>query len=58
MDRKEKFNNIAIVIPAYNESKNLRILVARIFKKYPGVRVIVVDDSDKTEDLRLRKILL
>ena len=57
MSRKEKFDYITIVIPAYNESKNLRILIAKIFKKYPAIKVVVVDDSDKAEDLRLRKIL-
>ena len=57
MSRKEKFDYITIVIPAYNELKNLQILIARIFKKYPEIRVVVVDDSDKVEYLKLRKIL-
>lgn len=57
MGKKEKFDYITIIIPAYNELKNLQILITRIFKKYPDIRVVVVDDSDKAEYLKLRKTL-
>lgn len=57
MNRKEKFSDTTIVIPVYNESKNLQILIAKILRKYPAIRVVMVDDSDKAENLKLRKIL-
>jgi dolichol-phosphate mannosyltransferase len=36
---------IAVIIPSYNESKNLKILVPSILRVLPNARIIVVDDS-------------
>ena len=49
--------NIAIVIPSYNEVKNLSILTRNIFKELPKAKVIIVDDSSKTENIKLKSIL-
>lgn len=38
---------IAIIIPAYNEEQNLRVLLKGIQKYLPGARIIIVDDSPK-----------
>lgn len=38
-------NKIAIVIPVYNEEKNLKILLPQIFKYNKNILVIIVDDN-------------
>lgn len=38
-------NQIAIIVPAYNESKNIPILLKRIYQVLPTSLVIIVDDS-------------
>lgn len=37
--------SITIVIPTYNERANLETIVAELFQRLPGARVVVVDDS-------------
>jgi len=34
-----------IIIPTYNESGNISILVEKIFSTHPGFRIIIVDDN-------------
>ncbi len=48
---------IAIVIPTYNESKNIGPLVTEIFHFHPKARIIIVDDNspDKTQEV-VRKL--
>ncbi|MCL4417202.1 MAG: glycosyltransferase [Patescibacteria group bacterium] len=48
------FNDVGVVIPAYNESKNLRILLLKIYELYPGISVFVVDDSSQKEKKELK----
>jgi len=45
--------NITIVIPTFNEAKNLERLVEQIFYLHPGFNIIVVDDNspDGTGDI-------
>lgn len=50
-------NNIAIVIPSYNEVKNVSILIKGISKELPGVKIFIVDDSLPKENKKLKKIL-
>ncbi len=38
-------SDIAVVIPAYNEEKNLRILLKDIYRYLPDALVVIVDDS-------------
>lgn len=38
-------SDIAVVIPAYNEEKNLHILLEDIHRYLPGAFVVIVDDS-------------
>lgn len=45
----------AIIIPALNESENLKILVRNIFKNLPDTMVVIVDDSQKEENSKLHK---
>lgn len=40
---------VGIVIPSYNESKNLRILLPNILRVVPNAGIIVVDDSTGDE---------
>lgn len=42
-----------VVIPTYNEAKNIELLVNRIFELYPDFNVIIVDDNspDGTGDI-------
>ncbi len=47
--------NIAIIIPTYNELKNITILVKRILAVVPKAKIIIVDDSPSSENIRLQK---
>lgn len=47
----------AVVIPAYNEVENLEKLIFMIYSVYPSMNIIVVDDSSKYENHRLKKAL-
>lgn len=49
--------NIAIVIPSYNEVKNLSILIRDIFKHLSKAKLIIVDDSSKEENKKLKQIV-
>lgn len=53
----KKNTDIAIVIPSYNEVKNIRILIKGIFKELPGAKIIIIDDSSKTENEKLKLIV-
>lgn len=50
-------NKIALIIPSYNETKNVLILIKKVFKNFSGVKIIIVDDSSVLENKKL-KILL
>lgn len=45
-----------VVIPSYNESDNLRILIPKITKVLSGVQIVVVDDSPTEERKKLENI--
>lgn len=49
--------NISIVIPSYNEVSNISILIEKIDKYLPNSKIIIVDDSSKDENNKLRGIL-
>lgn len=57
MPSRTRFTDIAVVIPAYNESGNLKVLTGRILKAYPGITVVIVDDSNAEENARLKAAL-
>lgn len=42
-----RYTDVTIVLPTYNEGKNIGRLIARITGDYPGIRVIVADDGSK-----------
>ncbi len=50
-------NNIAVVIPSYNEVTNVSILIKRIKKELPKALIIIVDDSLPKENEKLKEIL-
>jgi len=52
-----KNKNIAIVIPSYNEVKNISILMKGIYKFLPDSKIIIVDDSSFDENEKLRKMV-
>ncbi len=37
--------NATVVIPTYNEARNLEELIGRIFRAVPDIRVVIVDDD-------------
>ena len=43
------FNQIAIIIPTYNEEKNIERLIKNIKHHVGNVLIIVVDDSDNNK---------
>ena len=52
-----KNKNIAIVIPSYNEVKNLSILIKDIYRFLPDSKIIIVDDSSVNENKEIKKIV-
>ncbi|MCL5432746.1 MAG: glycosyltransferase, partial [Patescibacteria group bacterium] len=52
---KNKF--FVFIIPSYNETKNLKILIERIKKSLPGSKIVVVDDSPLNENEKLKSAL-
>ena len=51
-----KNKNIAVVAPSYNEVKNIPILMRGIHKFLPDSKIIIVDDSQKNENLKLKTL--
>lgn len=49
--------NLAVIIPAYNESQNLKILLPGIFAAASEASVFIVDDSGKREHERLENLV-
>ncbi len=49
---------IGIVIPAYNESGNLYLLIGKIFTIIPQAKIVIVDDSNPEENEKMKKSLL
>ena len=47
------FNESVIIIPTYNEIENIQKMIQSIFKLYPDVSVLIIDDSspDGTADV-------
>jgi len=54
--KKNKFN-FAIIMPSYNESKNISILLKSIGNILPESKVVIVDDSSKEENGKIRQIV-
>lgn len=53
-----KGKNLAIVIPTFNESINLKILISKIKKNLPLAMIIIVDDSFAAENKKIKKYFL
>lgn len=52
-----KINNFAVVVPSYNESENISILISRINKELKNVLIIIVDDSVKEENEKIKNTI-
>lgn len=52
-----KNEEIIIVIPSYNESRNILSVIKGIRNEFPNVRIIFVDDSNEKENKKILKIL-
>ncbi|PJA00045.1 MAG: hypothetical protein COX78_01090, partial [Candidatus Levybacteria bacterium CG_4_10_14_0_2_um_filter_35_8] len=52
-----KNNDIAIVIPSYNEVKNIGILIKSISRELGETKIIIVDDSSVSENKKLKDII-
>lgn len=48
--------NIAIVTPSYREFKTIFVLIKKIRKVIPDCEIIIVDDSPRDENLKLRAL--
>lgn len=46
---------ISIVIPSYNEVRNISILIKKINYYLPGSNIVIVDDSSVEENIRLKE---
>lgn len=51
-------SNIVFVVPSYNESKNLTILIKKIRENFKTSYVVVVDDSTQIEKKKIKKSLI
>ena len=53
MKIKKRYSKVAIIVPAYNEHKNIERLIKQINFYLKGVNIYVVDDSPdfKTKDI-------
>jgi len=47
---------ICVIIPAYNESANLAILIPRIVHIIPNAAILVVDDSSNQEQTKTKQV--
>lgn len=47
-----------IILPTFNESENLRILLKTIFDVVPRAQVVIVDDSNSRENSKIKKIAI
>lgn len=52
-----KNEEFSIIIPSYNEVKNVSILIIEINKELPRAKIIIVDDSSILENKKLKKIV-
>ncbi len=52
-----KINNFAVVIPSYNESKNISILISGINKNLKNALIVIIDDSAMEENEKIKKII-
>ena len=50
-------NNFAVIIPSYNESENLKILVKKIKNLYPSFKIFIIDDSRIEENEKIKKAM-
>lgn len=48
---------IAIITPSYMEFKNISILIKKIRKILPESEIVIIDDSPKNENLKLKTLL-
>lgn len=48
-------NNVAVIIPTFNESINIRILLKKVFNSIPDASVFIIDDSSSDEHEKLKK---
>ena len=49
--------NIAIITPSYREFKNIPVLIKKIRKILPESKIVIIDDSPKDENLKLKIML-
>ncbi len=52
-----KLASINLIIPAYNESKNIPMVIKGIRKEFPNSRIIIVDDSNKGESFKTKQAI-
>jgi len=50
----KKENKFAVIIPSYNESENLKVLVKKINDQYPHFKIFIIDDSGEVENLKIK----
>jgi dolichol-phosphate mannosyltransferase len=49
------YKNVAVIIPTFNESLNIALLLSKIYDILPNASIFVVDDSDEKEYEKLKK---
>lgn len=51
------YKQLVVVLPSYNESQNLKILLPFLFRVSSDVHVIIVDDSSQQENKKIQQIV-
>ena len=46
-------NNVLIIIPAYNEAKNIERVVDNIIEKYPQYDYVIVNDGSSDDTRKI-----
>lgn len=52
-----KNEEFVIIVPSYNEVKNVAILIKKIDRDFPNTKIFIVDDSNLNENKKLKKII-
>ena len=52
-----KLSSLAFIIPSYNESQNIFLLLNKISSLYPDSQIIIIDDSIPNEKRKIKKLL-